>query len=276
VPDDAILLLPGMTLNASVFPDLGRPTVAVDFAKLVVGPEGSSPDLEAQRMNFYVERLRERLAASSLWRQARRRVAVGHSFGGFLALAWQAQVSNDPLDRLDGLVLIATTAGPLYEAVRLRLLGGEHWAVRVPVTAFMRLWNSRWLTRTMARLLARGGKVSEVDFRLLRRRTDFAMGLAGWRNTDWRARRSYRFAMDGFDVRQALPHIGTPAIVLHGTRDTFFPVEAARDLARGLPRAELRIVRGASHSLPLTHGPEVVSAVNDVLCRPVAISGVTS
>jgi pimeloyl-ACP methyl ester carboxylesterase len=273
VPNDAILLLPGMTLNASVFPGLGRPTVAVDFTKLVVGPEGHSPDLEAQRMSFYVERLRERLAASSLWRQARRRLAVGHSFGGFLALAWQAQVSGDPLDRVDGLVLIATSAGPLYDAVRLRLAGGERWAVRVPVTAFMGLWNGRWLTRTMARLLARGGKVSEVDFRLLRRPTDLAVGLAGWRNTDWRARRAYRFAMDGFDVRHALPRIGTPTIVLHGTRDSFFPVEVARDLAERLPRAELRIVRGASHALPLTHEQEVVSAVNDVLRGVVALPG---
>lgn len=270
MPDDAILLLPGMTLNASVFPDLGRPTVAVDFAKLVVGPEGRSPDLETKRMNFYVEQLRERLAASSRWRQAGRRVVAGHSFGGFLALAWQAQVSSDPLDRVDGLVLIATTAGPLYDAVRLRLAGGERWAVRVPVTAFMRLWNGRRLTHTMARLLARGGKVSEVDFRLLRRRTDFAMGLAGWRNTDWRARRAYRFAMDGFDVRHALPRIAAPAIVLHGTRDSFFPVEAARDLAQRLPRAELRIIRGASHALPLTHGQEVVRAVNDLLHQGVA------
>lgn len=262
--DDAILLLPGMTLNATVFPDFGPPSLAVDFTKLVVGPDGHCRELETQRMGFYVERLRERLARSSLWTAARRRVVVAHSFGGFLALAWQAQDPVGPWDRVDGLVLIGTSAGPLYDVVRLRLAGGERWALRLPVKGLMRLWDSRRLTRTVARILAPGPGTGEVDFRKLRRPTDFALGLAGWRNTDWRARRSYRVAMEGFDVRGALPRIGVPAIVLHGTRDSFFPIAVARDLARRLPRAELRIVTGAAHALPLTHGPAVQAAVADL------------
>ncbi len=61
--DEVLLLLPGMTLNASVFPDFGLPAVGVDFTRLVVGPEGWSAELAAKGMAFYVERLADRLRA---------------------------------------------------------------------------------------------------------------------------------------------------------------------------------------------------------------------
>lgn len=263
--DDVVLLLPGMTLNASVFPDFGVPSVTMDFTKLVVSPTGWSEELASKRMGFYVERLRERLRGDPVWSGAARRVVVAHSFGGFLALAWQADPQRDPPARIHGLVLVGTSAGPMYDAVRLRLVGGERWAVRVPVGTLMGLWNHRGLTRAVARLAAPRGRVTNVDFRRLRFPSDLAMGLAGWRNTDWRARRSYRFAMDGFDVRDRLPQITVPTIVLHGPRDSFFPVDVARDVARRLPRGELRVVPGAAHALPLTHGEEVVRAVRDLL-----------
>lgn len=265
MPDDVVLLLPGMTLNASIFPHFGVPAVGVDFTRLVVGPDGWSAELEARRMDFYVERLVARLRGESRWTDARRRVVVGHSFGGFLALAWLLGSGDDPLARIDGLVLASTSAGPIYDAVRLRLAGGERWALRVPAGPLMRLWNNTTVTRLLGRLTAPHGRVAEVDFQELRSRSDLAVGWAGWRNTDWRARRSYRFAMRGFDVRHRLSAISAPAIVLHGPRDVYFSLELARELTALLPRGELRVVPGAAHTLPLTHGQAVVQAVRDLL-----------
>jgi pimeloyl-ACP methyl ester carboxylesterase len=258
------LFLPGMTLNASIFPELGMPTVAVDFTRLVVGRDGWSAELAAKRMGFYVKRLTERLAAEPAWMGARRRIVVAHSFGGFLALAWLLECAEDPLARVDGLVLIGTSAGPMYDVVRLRLLGAGRWVVRVPLGPLMPLWNNAFLTRALGEWSERRDRLETVDFRTLADRSDLAVGLAGWRNTDWRARRSYRFAMDGFDVRDRLGAIAVPAVVLHGTRDVYFAVEVARDLARRLPHAELRVVPGAAHMLPLTHGEEVLEAVGRV------------
>ena len=71
--DDVVLLLPGMTLNASVFPDFGMRAVTMDFTKLVVGPAGWSAELASKRMGFYVERLRERLRNHPIWSAAARR-----------------------------------------------------------------------------------------------------------------------------------------------------------------------------------------------------------
>jgi pimeloyl-ACP methyl ester carboxylesterase len=91
------------------------------------------------------------------------------------------------------------------------------------------------------------------------------VGLAGWSATRWEARRAFRSAMDGFDVRDRLGGIAIPTIVLHVTRDCYFTVHTARSLSDGLPSGELRLIPEAGHVLPLTHGGAVVEAVSDLL-----------
>ena len=76
VTNDVVLLLPGMTLNASVFPDIGLPSITMDFTRLVVSPTGWSEELAAKRMGFYVERLRDRLGGDAIWTGAARHVVV--------------------------------------------------------------------------------------------------------------------------------------------------------------------------------------------------------
>ncbi|HEX9579476.1 MAG TPA: alpha/beta hydrolase [Gemmatimonadales bacterium] len=261
------LLLPGMTLNATVFPDLAVTTVAADFTRLVVGSDGWSAELARRRMAYYAGLLSEQLREDRHWGAAARRVVVGHSFGGMLALAWLLEQGHHPLGRVDGLVLVATTAGRMLGAARVRLAGTERYSLRIPAALLMPLWNHPLLTRVLGALANRDAAPGAVDFRALTSKSDIAVGLAGWRNTDWRARRSFRYAMTGFDVRARLSEITVPTIVLHGTRDSFFSISVARELADGLPHAELRIVPGAAHVLPLTHPDAVVGAVADVMTR---------
>ncbi len=260
MPTTALLLLPGMSLNATLFPRFNVPTVAAEFNR-------SAPPAE-RRMEPYLERV-DALATQPTWVGADRRIVVGHSFGGMLALAWLLRHACAGPARADGLVLVSTTAGPMFDAVRVRLAGAGPLEWRVGIGPLLPLWNSTTVTRGVKRLLSGGSlTTTDVDFQRLVLRSDIAVGLAGWRNTSWDARRAYRGAMDGFDVRRRLKEIALPTIVLHGTRDRLFPCGTARALAAGLPRAELRIVEGAGHVLPLTHGDAVVTAVNDLLPRP--------
>jgi pimeloyl-ACP methyl ester carboxylesterase len=137
--------------------------------------------------------------------------------------------------------------------------------LRVGIRFLIGLWNRPDVTRIVKRLTSGGGTGSvPVDFRALDIGSDLELDLAGWRNTDWRAMRSYRLALAGYDVRDRLQEIAVPTIVLHGTKDSLFETNVAHELARGLPQAELRIVDGAGHALPLTHGAAVVDAVNDL------------
>ncbi len=259
--DAAALVLSGMTFNSTVMPPLSLPTIAVDFNEL---------DLRAayreQPVGFrpYIDHLEVALRDEPQWR-APHRLLIGHSFGGMLALSWLLGDRPDrDLTRVDALLLIGTTAGPMFDAVRLRV--GGTGGPRIPLAPLMPLWNLAWVTRAAQAIATRGRTdVGRVDFRTLPNPTDVAMDLAGWRNTDWRAMQSYRLAMEGFDVRQRLATLQVPTIVLHGTDDLLFPVEVAEDLVQRLPRGELRIVPGAGHGLPLTHGEPVVRAVRDLL-----------
>jgi pimeloyl-ACP methyl ester carboxylesterase len=250
----AVLALPGMSLNATTFPDFPAPMLAPDFNRF------APPDHRG--LATYLDVI-DRLAEDPTWREAGRRVVVGHSFGGMVALGWWLRHLGKEPARVDGLVLIGTTAGPMFDAVRVRVGGLRTREWRVGAGPLVALWHKPAVTRGFKRLMSR--KTQTVDFRRLRHRGDLAVGLAGWRNTDWRARMAYRQAMDGFDVRARLSEIAVPTIVLHGTRDRLFALENARRLADGLPQAELRVIPGAGHVLPLTHGETVVGAVRDLI-----------
>jgi pimeloyl-ACP methyl ester carboxylesterase len=261
------LLLPGMTLNATIFPDLGIPTTAPDFSKLRLGADGASRELAVDGMAVYAGLLDQLLLADDRWATARR-VVVAHSFGGMLALRWLLEHRCSSVAAVDGLVLVATTAGPMFDRVSLRLLGIQELELRIGIRFLMGLWNRPAVTRLMKRLTSGGSmEAATVDFQALGITSDLELDIAGWRNTDWRAMRSYRLALAGFDVREQLGDIGVPTIVLHGTNDSLFEPQVARELAQGLPDAELRLVPGAGHALTLTHGNAVIEAVRDLQQR---------
>ena len=258
------LLLPGMTLNATVFPDLGIPVVAPDFSSIELGSDGSCAELIENGMAYYAGLLDGILVRSDLWDNSRR-VVVAHSFGGMLAMRWLIDHRCSGPAAIDGLVLIATTAGPIYDQVSVRLLRIQDFELRMGIRFLIGWWNRPQVTRLVKRLISGGSAdASPVNFQATPIETDFDLDLAGWRNTSWRAMRSYRLALAGFDVRDQLGEIDVPTIVLHGTHDSLFETRVAHDLVRGLPGAELRVVEGAGHALPLTHGSAVVDAVNDL------------
>ena len=252
-----VLLLPGMSLNATIFPDLGMPTLAPEFNHFAPAAPGMAP---------YVEEV-VALTRTPLWIEAPFRVAVAHSFGGMLALSWLLE-DGEARVALDGLVLIGATAGPMFGAVRLRIPWWRSSALRVGVLPLLPAWNSVLLTRALQRLLDRGPPNGHpVDFGALPYHDDIRVGIAGWRATGWEARLAFRGAMEGFDVRARLGEIPVPTIVLHGEHDCYFTDATARTLAGGLPRGELRVIAGAGHVLPLTHGEDVRRAVDDLLRR---------
>jgi len=256
-PPVAVLLLPGMSLNATIFPDLGLPVLASEFSQYAPDVPGMAP---------YVERV-QALTASALWQEARYRLVVAHSFGGMLALSWLL-AHPEARAQVHGLVLIGTTAGPMFTAVQLRVAWWRSRAWRVGIRPLLPLWDSPWVTRGLHRVLNRGTREGEpLDFRTLAHHDDIRVGIAGWHATGWEARRAFRGAMRGFDVRDRLGEITVPTVVLHGEHDCYFTVAAARELAARLPQGELRVVAGAGHVLSLTHGDAVRGAVRDLLRR---------
>lgn len=61
--------------------------------------------------------------------------------------------------------------------------------------------------------------------------------------------------------RPARPALDVPTLVLHGDADPEVPAEGAQALMSALPDAELVMLPGAGHVLPLTHGTFVADQV---------------
>ncbi|WPU22006.1 alpha/beta hydrolase [Cedecea neteri] len=61
------------------------------------------------------------------------------------------------------------------------------------------------------------------------------------------------------DLRLETNRIAAPTLVIHGTRDPLFPVEAGQDIARTIPAAKLQLIEGMGHEIPPALEEEVAS-----------------
>ncbi len=245
-----ILTLHGMSLNPSIFPEFGPVTLKPDLTKMADRLQ-TVPALPGPVMGGFVGALDDYLEHQESW-HGPRRIVVGHSFGGMLALAWWLSHGGKGPARVDHMILVSTSPGPLFDSLSLAPVS---WSpIRIPLKQVMRFWNLTPVTAA-AKLLLSGSLASHaVDFQELTERSDFAVDLAGWRNTPWRAMRHFRNALAGFDVREELDRVKVDVTVVHGLNDPLIPPGVAVRLATWLPRAALYLVPGAAHALPLTHG----------------------
>lgn len=64
-----------------------------------------------------------------------------------------------------------------------------------------------------------------------------------------------------------LENIEVPTVVVQGTEDPIVPVESAEDIAARVPNAELRIIPGMGHAMPVELMPEFVDAITSAAER---------
>jgi pimeloyl-ACP methyl ester carboxylesterase len=98
------------------------------------------------------------------------------------------------------------------------------------------------------------------DWNLWRMRADIA-------NTTWRVYLSCTKAAYGVHAETLLPQICIPVLLVHGKKDTIFPVESSVYMAARLPRAELVLLEDANHILVLNRPREVGDAIERFLSR---------
>jgi pimeloyl-ACP methyl ester carboxylesterase len=68
------------------------------------------------------------------------------------------------------------------------------------------------------------------------------------------------------DLRDVLPGISVPTLLVWGELDARSPLTVAREFARAIPHAELVVIRGAGHMSNLERPDEFNAAVRD-FCR---------
>ncbi|OIQ86085.1 pimeloyl-[acyl-carrier protein] methyl ester esterase [mine drainage metagenome] len=70
------------------------------------------------------------------------------------------------------------------------------------------------------------------------------------------------------DLRERLPQLGQPALIVHGEHDMLAPQAAAHWMAKALPQACLHLIPGGSHAPFLSHPAAFASCVNTFLDQP--------
>lgn len=61
--------------------------------------------------------------------------------------------------------------------------------------------------------------------------------------------------------QEALAHVAVPALVIHGDADPLVPVEDGIATAEAIPGAELLIIEGMGHDVPVPVAPRVIRAI---------------
>lgn len=67
------------------------------------------------------------------------------------------------------------------------------------------------------------------------------------------------------DLRESVPNIHKPTLLIHGDRDTLAPVQAAHWMMKQLPKGFLRVMSGAAHAPFLSHSEQFVEALEQFL-----------
>ena len=60
---------------------------------------------------------------------------------------------------------------------------------------------------------------------------------------------------------EALRNVKIPTLVIHGDADPLVPVEGGKDTAKSIPEAELLIIKGMGHSMPIEVVPQILQAI---------------
>ncbi|MFI4935574.1 MAG: alpha/beta fold hydrolase [Caulobacterales bacterium] len=79
--------------------------------------------------------------------------------------------------------------------------------------------------------------------------------------------RQYAGVMASPDRRPKLKSITAPTVVIHGDADPLVPVAGGRDTAENIPGAELRIVPGVGHEMPLAVQDEFIAGILAAVAR---------
>ncbi|MEU4740582.1 alpha/beta hydrolase [Actinosynnema sp. NPDC023658] len=191
-------------------------------------------------------------------------VLVGHSMGGMTVMAL-AEQHPSLLDRVAGVVLVATSSGELAGST-LGLPGPLGRAF----VAGEKALNRRIARLRRAELLKRPGPaLPGLRWMLFGKRPS-------WRDVTATAAMvgrchpvsmvGFRGSLDEHDRRKALAVLAdVPTVVLAGAEDRLTPLRHARVLADELPHAELVIHLGAGHMLPLERAREVTAHITALL-----------
>jgi pimeloyl-ACP methyl ester carboxylesterase len=239
-----IVLIHGITLAVGVwarqFRDLSRThrVIAIDLrghGQSIGGTGG-----------YGFERLADDLIAVFEHREITGAVVVGHSMGGMVLQLAAIRRRSALARHADGIVLLATDAGPTIPGPIGRPMG---------VATARVAWRAARFAERRGKGVYPGSNLaawgSRVSFGAQPRPTDIELVRSISTAVSPRAMAELLGPLLQFDVRSELGEIDRPTLVVVGTRDVLTPPRRARLLAANIPGARLEVLPGCGHLVML-------------------------
>nr|WP_262987046.1 lysophospholipase [Streptomyces sp. CBMA156] len=233
-----VLLVHGWAASRTVWHATAQQLAAAGHTVATYDQRGHASST-AGREPISIERLARDLdtVVGTLTTPGRPVVVVGHSGGGYAALAWAAGLSagrgGSSTQRLAGLVLVSTAShGQNTPANEVRMMGSK---------LFSRALRTPWLGRRL--LGGTHGPSASLSAREANRRL-FASTPPGTRAACFASTRE-------MDQRAGLARITAPTTVITGTEDKIVKPSFSQELVSALPHAELHRIPGTGHMVPL-------------------------
>jgi len=178
---------------------------------------------------------------------------LGWSLGGMLAL----ELARQHPRHLRSLLLVATTP---------KFLAGPDWEHGLPTAVLDDFTHGlaadyRRTVQNFLALQTRGDEHALETLRLLRGK------LTAHGEPDPRALAAGLEILRSADLRDALPHIALPSLVIAGEHDRLTMPGAGRELAVQLPSARFRLIERSGHAPFLSHPAQVLAEVRGFLAR---------
>lgn len=178
-------------------------------------------------------------------------VLVGHSGGGYAALAFAVQYPEIARDRVRGIVTVGTSGA--LESSRERMIL-KFSASR----AFYFLFGIAPLGRVLVRTGAFGTRPNSAEVEATRK---MAIECPRATKTGWVR------AISGTSQEEAIQDLGVPLIAATGSQDATVPGRRAVLLAENAPQGAWVILDGCGHMAPVEDPAAVAELILDVTPR---------
>jgi proline iminopeptidase len=193
---------------------------------------------------------------------------LGHSFGGHVALEYALRYP----DRLSHLVLMNTGGdGHWARENAPKVVAERHGAEKGELVR--RWFHGEFPPEDMFRILMQLGPIYNPHTNLV----DFAREAFRARGSKLQPEafiHASRTLLPGWSVMDRLGEIAVPTLVMAGADDFVFPPDCQRELAAGIPGAQLRLIERAGHNPHDEQTDVVMEAIRAFIpaAGPVAVS----
>jgi pimeloyl-ACP methyl ester carboxylesterase len=174
-------------------------------------------------------------------------VMIAHSFGTLIAIDFL----HHHQDMIAGAILISTTQRP--SSIRGAIL------LRPFIKAGLLINHLPQWKKT--------GEHVEYDRFVLTGDWNAHRTIVDMKNTGLRACLNSYETISSFDATDILPNISIPLLIIHGEKDTIFPLRYTQPIKKLLPNTTMRTMTGVDHIIVLNHHIELIKIMEDFLGR---------